>query len=173
MTWKYGRQTPDNNLMRFVARRFFENVSMLDIGSGEGANARELRLRGHCVVTLDRDPDTEPTVCVDIRDALGAEAGNPFDLIYDINTLCHVENPPFEKIKSWLKPHGIFFTIWPAAGTWPGVKEGKDYTRLIPSRLELYELLECFQGVNIWKARAPTFCGSDEYLDSWIAEARP
>ena len=170
MTWKFGRQTPDNNLMRFVARRFGweKSFDFLDIGSGEGGNARELELRGHWVLTIDKDLDTEADFRRDIREYTG-ELG-PFDCIYDINTLCHVEEPPFDKIKSWLKPNGYFFSICPAACTSPRVKEGKSFTRLLRHD-EVRPLYKCFSRIEQWLYQAPDFLGDE--LFSWIVEARP
>ena len=114
MVWAFGRQTPDNNLMRYVAHRFAYPATFLDIGSGEGANARELRERNHNVITVDKDPAVECNHPCDIRDFNPTwREGVPYDLVYDINTLCHVEDPPFEKIRSWLKPEGVFFSVCP------------------------------------------------------------
>lgn len=167
MTWKFGRQTPDNNLMRFVARRFSEPAVMLDIGSGEGANARELRLRGHIVVTLDKDPHATPDILADV---LEWNYSPVFDLIYDINTLCHVEHPPFEKIKSWLKPSGIFFSVCPSMIAPNSIAAGKDFTRFA-SFGDLREMLSCFADKQFYNYTSPDFRG--DQLDSWLVEARP
>ena len=171
MTWKEGRQTPDTALMRFVARRFAaQQALMLDIGSGEGANARELADRGFNVVTVDKDPETSAKIHKDVCDL---EFGSPlFDLIYDINTLCHVKNPPFEKIRSWLKPKtGIFFSIWPTHEAPDYICEGKEYT----CRIHVWALREMlephFSKVIIDERMEPDF--RDEYLYSWIVEAKP
>ncbi len=174
MSWKYGRQSPDNNLMRFVGRRFPESAMFLDIGSGEGANSRELRERGHEVITIDKDPSTDAMIHADVR-TLESHTDR-FDCIYDVNTLCHVENPPFEKIRDWLQSNcGTFFSIWPAYGTWPGVKNDKEYTRLIKNSELHRELRPLFSEVKVYGARAPAFLsdGTEAYLDSWIVEARP
>lgn len=166
MTWKFGRQAPDNNLMRFVARRFPVSAVMLDIGSGEGANARELIARDHTVYTVDHDPHVDCDFHIDI----GQFDIENLDCVYDINTLCHVENPPFEKIKSWLNPDGIFFSICPTDRMWVGVAEGKDFTRFA-SREQLKRFLKPFSRWSIDRAGAPDFRG--HYLSSWIVEARP
>ncbi len=167
MTWKYGRQTPDTNLMRFVARRFSEPAKMLDIGSGEGANARELRSRGHDVLTIDKN-ETNADIWEDICSWDPVTAS--FNLIYDVNTLCHVENPPFEKIKSWLKPRGIFFSICPTERCWRGVADGKEFTRFA-THSDLRSMLSIFASYEIYGALCPDFRGNE--LESWIAEARP
>ncbi len=169
--WKYGRQTPDTSLMRFVGRRFPWFAYMLDIGSGEGANARELRLRGYEVLTIDKDPSVDPDLCIDIRWWKPVVPGH-LDLIYDVNTLCHVEDPPFERIKSWLKSDGIFFSICPTALAPKYVEEGKDYTRRV-DELELRLMLEpFFSFVKIRYREEPGYRGEDDQLHSWIVEAR-
>ena len=168
MTWADGRQTPDNNLMRFVSRRGFKRGdAFLDIGCGEGANLDELRGRGFHVRGIDKDQQSYSHDVIDIRDF---ETGVKYDLIYDVNTLCHVENPPFEKIKSWLKPTGIFFSIWPVQGSPPYVCEGKEYTRLA-NEDDLREWFSVFSRMGIDRCGAPDFKGY--YLRSWIVEARP
>ena len=170
MTWAFGRQTPDNSLMRFVSRRFFSPATFLDIGSGEGANARELREkpRYHKVITLDKDPNVEANHCCDINNYKPDEQ---FDLIYDINTLCHVEDPPFKKIRSWLKPAGVFFSICPTALAPEYIALGKDFTRRV-DELELRWMLDPFFAiVKIEWRSEPDFRGNQ--LESWIVEARP
>jgi len=166
MTWEFGRQTPDNNLMRFVARRFHDPAFMLDIGSGEGANARELLERGHKVWTLDKEAPAY--IMTDIRNWY---TGVSFDCIYDINTLCHVEGPPFEKIKSWLRPGGIFFRVCPTVDTWDGV--GAERFTLYAFKSNVYEDLRCFSKVDVWPAEYPDFRNPCHQIKSWIVEARP
>jgi 2-polyprenyl-3-methyl-5-hydroxy-6-metoxy-1,4-benzoquinol methylase len=151
--------------MRFVARRFGPGDVFLDIGSGSGANADELRVRGFIVVTLDNGVKAD--FMTDIRKA----HFNPetFNCVLDINTLCHVEDPPFENIKAWLKPHGSFFSICPTLDTSDRVKDGKDYTRLV-SEHDLRGMLRMFSEVKIGTAHYQ-IPGSD-YFDSWIVEAK-
>ena len=176
MSWAFGRQTPDNNLMRFVARRFPHPVTMLDIGSGEGANARELREpppygRGHQVITVDKDPNVICNHPCDIRDFNPTwREGVPYDLVYDINTLCHVENPPFEKIKSWLKPTGIFFSICPSDFTFKGVAKGKEFTRFL-TEFEARQFYGAYFKVTIGDTHYQL--PHDELYQSWIIEACP
>ncbi len=176
-TWAKGRQAPDTALLRFVAHRFPYTATCLDIGSGEGANARELSRRGSRVFSIDKDPTIahplwnfpEWHVCDDIcqHDYKG-----PFDLIYDINTLCHVEYPPWKKIASWLKPErGIFFSICPTYNAPPYIGIGKEFTRTY-AELGLRETLKPYFGeVTIYRRTEPDFLGHD--LDSWIGVARP
>ena len=176
MTWVFGRQVPDTSLIRFVSHTFPHPATMLDIGSGEGANARELRLRWHEVITVDKDPTVECNHCCDIRD-YRPDPWESFDLVYDINTLCHVENPPFEKIRSWLKPKGVFLTICPTHSAPPYIREGKSFTRTT-SQYDLRETLQpFFANMKIYERFEPAFRIDDDenckdFLDSWIAVCR-
>lgn len=168
MTWPHDRQTPDNNLMRFVDQRFIAPASFLDIGSGSGANARELYERDHMVWAVDKDPiayaDEHVDICQFDWD------GPRFDCVIDVNTLCHVQNPPIDKIRSWIKSGGYFFCIAPDFDTWQdGVKAGKDYTRFV-SEYQLRALLNGFSEVKIHWHSYPDF--RDHEMKSWIAEAR-
>ncbi len=177
-TWAKGRQAPDTALLRFVSHRFPYTATCLDIGSGEGANARELSKRRNRIFSIDRDPNVS---CPNIayaewhrtEDICEAEySGSPFDLIYDVNTLCHVERPPWLKIASWLKPDkGVFFSICPTYNAPPYIGIGKEFTRTY-AELGLRETLEpYFDEVRIYRRTEPDFMGHD--LDSWIAVARP
>ncbi len=174
MTWVSGRQVADTALMRFVRHRFFDRGTFLDIGSGSGANARELFSRGHRVDSIDLDPlapvpiQEAPTWhhCVDVSEY---SFEGPFDLIYDINTLCHVIDPPFEKIKNGLGPEGIFFSILPTNYAPKYVAEGKSYTRFL-SEFEVRQMLApFFEEIRIYWRCEPDFKGNG--LESWIVEA--
>lgn len=170
MNWAFGRQSPDNNLMRFISRRIHPPAVLLDIGSGQGANATELRARGFQVWTVDIDPRVEADVPFDIctlpEDYFEQDR---FDIIYDINTLCHVEHPPLEKIRHWLKPGGYFFSICPTERTWHGVADGKDFTRFA-SYADIRSMYKAFSWYEPYQAYAPDFRGN--YLESWIIEAK-
>ncbi len=144
---------------------------MLDIGSGEGANARELRMRGHEVLEIDKDPSVNPDICKDIR--WWVPTVGKFDLVYDINTLCHVEDPPFERIKSWLKPDGFFFSVCPTALAPKYIEEGKDYTRRVDEVELRLTLQSFFPYIRIHYRSEPGFRSLDDQLHSWIVEARP
>lgn len=162
--------------MRFAAKRFPYTGMFLDIGSGEGANARELALRGNRVFSIDKDPNVEPPlegfpawhhtgdVCFE------PSFGRSFDLIYDINTLCHVEDPPLERIKNWLKPSGVFFSICPQFGSCSRVMEGKDFTRFLPMK-DVEKFYGAFSDVKVGSTtyRLP----GDKMYASWIVEGRP
>ncbi len=168
MTWKEGRQTPDTALMRFVAHHFPSRATFLDVGSGEGANARELRDRGYEVDTVDINPQSGAEYIGDIR---LFDPAYCFNLVYDINTLCHVEDPPFEKIKSWLKPEGYFFSICPTHLAPAYIAYGKECTRRV-SEHELRVMLEpFFLRVTIGHRSEPDMKGNQ--LESWIVVARP
>ncbi len=169
MTWGSGRQSPDTALMRFASHRFPSPATFLDIGSGEGANARELRERFHYVWAIDKDPGAEDAD--EYVDVCAFDIEMKFDCIYDVNTLCHIEDPPFEKIKGWLKPEGIFFSICPTYLAPAYVAYGKDFTRTV-SEQELREMLEpFFDEIRIYFREEPDFKGNQ--LESWIVEARP
>ncbi len=169
--------------MRFVAKHFPSPTTMLDIGCGEGANARELyHHRRHQVFSIDKNPNVDPPIeeapgwhtCVDILDyhfKLKYYFEDPFGLIYDINTLCHVKLPPFEKIKSGLGSDGIFFSICPQFGSSSRVGVDKEYTRYLTLR-GAQELGDgVFSSVKVGSAtyRLP----GDEMYASWLIECRP
>ena len=162
--------------MRFASRRFPYSGTFLDIGCGEGANARELADRGNRVFSIDVDPNVGPPIaetkgwhfCEDIRNF--PFKGQVFDLIYDVNALCHVKDPPFEKIKNALKPEGIFFSIWPTVSAPDYVGDGKEFTHLT-TLWEMDKMLHpFFPVVHIFNRNEPDFKGHQ--LDSWIIEAK-
>ncbi len=176
MTWEFDRQSPDTALMRFVRRRFPYTGTFFDVGSGEGANARELATRGHRVFSIDKDP----LAPIPVQETPGWHVSGdiceyplkgPFDLIYDVNTLCHVEHPPWEKIKKALKPEGIFFSVCPTYHSPQYIALGKEFTRTY-AELGLRETLQpYFVEIRIYWRHEPDFKGNA--LESWIVEARP
>ncbi len=155
--------------MRFVAKYFSSPADFLDIGSGEGANARELKRRRHRVITIDKNPECKATITGDICTYPTDGWIGAFDLVYDVNTLCHVEKPPFEKIKSFLKPEGIFFSICPQFGTSSRVMEGKDFTRILWMR-QVEEFFGVFSDVRFgsYTSRLP----GEKIYASWLVECR-
>ncbi len=180
MSWGFGRQVPDSALMRFVALRFPYTATCLDIGSGEGANARELAARGHRVFSIDSNPKVQAPVpetpawhaYADICEYKFTDTiCGLFDIIYDINTLCHVEHPPWEKIKGWLKPEGIFFSICPTYTSPLYIKVGKDFTRTYGEGGLRETLNPFFKEIRIFWRSEPDF--KNNSLESWIVEARP
>ncbi len=162
--------------MRFVSHRFPYSGTFFDIGCGEGANARELWSRGYRVFSIDKDSNVKPPidetpgwhVCANIREY---DFKGPFDLIYDINTLCHVDCPPWDKIKNALRPEGVFFSICPHYLSPTYIADGKEFTRTY-SELGLRQTLEpYFFTIRIYERFEPDF--KENYLRSWIVEARP
>ncbi len=167
--WPFGRQTPEPCLMRFVSKLFPLSTTFLDIGSGEGANARELRLRGHKVLTIDKNPEVKADIQQDIAE--WKPIGMTFDLIYDVNTLCHIQIPPFKKIKSWLNPDGVLFSICPQFGSSSRVMQGKEHTKFLTLKGAQEYSDGVFSSIKVGSAtyRLP----GEEMYASWLIEARP
>ncbi len=166
-------QTPNNILVTYLARKSLwpnwpERCKALDIGSHSLANALWMRDRGYDVTTIDTDPTAWATIHGGIEHAGFRFPPGSFDYVIDINTLCHVECPPYSDIREWLAPEGRFFSIHPAIGTDELVMIGKDYTRL-PSERELRDSLKMFTQVAIFPSEYPHFPGQ---LKSWVVEAR-
>lgn len=143
---------PNENFVRFVANNYGaaprSKVCFLDIGSGSGANASYLEAQGYGVVALDASPWARAHIhadCSTIRNW-----SENFDCIFDINTLCHVKNPPYEAIFRALKPGGKFFSIHPAIDTEVGMV-GKGYTRLADA-VTMRRMLGCFMRLTIHKS---------------------
>lgn len=168
-----GRQAkyPDTAVVRFVARNFYSEpdrskVHFLDIGSGRHApHTRYLEGEGFTVTSVDFSQNSLAHIHQDIRsvDSFDAES---FDCILDFNTLCHVEDPPFAKIKTWLKPGGYFFSVTPRDDTWRGHLEGKGYCRC-PTLFEVCKLYEDFAPLEIgWCA----YTNNGREVTSWIVE---
>ncbi len=163
-------QTPNNILVTYLARKQWPNwpgkCRVLDIGSHSLANALWMRDRGFDVTAVDSDGRAWATIHGDIQ--LQAFKPESFEYVIDINTLCHVECPPYSDIRDWLVQDGKFFSIHPARGTDELVRVGKDYTRL-PSERELRDSLKMFTQVAIFPSEYPHFPGQ---LKSWVVEAR-
>jgi len=171
---------PDPLVVRFVARNFYDRerakVTFLDLGCGTGVHTAFLADKGFKVCGIDfseaalAQAATRAPSAYFVRDDINSVLmGCGFDCILDYNTLCHVEHPPFKKIRDALKPDGIFFSVAPTHDTWKGTVEGKGYCRLV-TELEMRELLSDFSQVRIGKA-----CYPDQgyVIKSWVIEARP
>ncbi len=176
MSWVFGRQSPDTALLRFIAHHFPYTATCLDIGSGSGANARELFVRGNRVFSIDKDPlapvpNPETPAWHSCSDILEYQTSGPFDLIYDVNTLCHVREPPFEKIKGWLKPKGRFFSICPTNMSPRYIEDGKDFTRRA-DEYDVRRMLLPFSSVTIYFRCEPDF-RTPSGLESWVVDATP
>lgn len=160
---------PNENVIRFVAHRSLPERGWglaLDIGSGSGANTRALRGLGWAVHTLDKDPAAEADYVLDVRDFT-----NPvgfYDLVLDCNTLCHVEDAPYQKIHDWLDGEGIFFSIHPQPETVPIIADGR-WTRKA-SEWDLRESLKMFSKVQIGSAEYPDPRRRAQ-IKSWIITA--
>jgi hypothetical protein len=144
---------PNENVLRFVKHRGLPERgwgTALDIGSGGGANARALRTTGWAVHTVDLNPATEADFHEDIRDfnMLGF-----YDLILDCNTLCHVEDAPYQKIHDMLDGEGWFFSIHPTRATVPLIAAGR-WTRKA-SEWDMRESLKMFSRVKVDHASYP------------------
>ena len=125
---------PSELVIRFVARNYYKvrrrmYTEFLDLGSGGGANSKFLEDKGFNIVAVDSSPSAVADLYCDIEDL--EFPNDRFDCILDYNTLCHVKEPPFEKIKNWLKPEGKFFSVCPSFWTWRGHLEGKGFCRLL------------------------------------------
>jgi 2-polyprenyl-3-methyl-5-hydroxy-6-metoxy-1,4-benzoquinol methylase len=179
---------PNEIFVRFVARNFYavpdrSRVEFLDIGCGAGANTQYLLEEGFSVTALDAT-DVALNWLENRLSFKKIYAGhrltkahsdaqtwiypeNSFDCIMDINTLCHVEHPPYFAIHDALKKDGKFFCIAPAHDTWKGVGEGKGFTRF-RTCVELGHDLRMFSNVNIDWASYPD---RGNRINSWIVEA--
>ncbi len=161
---------PETIFVRFVDRNYTPspNVHFLDIGCGRNANHTVwlIHKRGFNVTALDSAPGALAHIHQDIC-LVDSFAPNSFDCVLDINTLCHVENPPIEKIKTWLKPGGKFFSIAPTNETARKHLEGKGFCRCASSE-QILKLYDCFERIEIGLASYPT---RDGQIYSWIIEA--
>ena len=156
-------KAPCEPLVKFASRLFRGPARMLDIGPGLiGANQYFFEMQGHTVVSVDIAKDAKKNIHADICDC-DFPTGS-FDLIYDINTLCHVERPPVEKIYQWLKLGGYFYSICPTNDTSKDVAKGKEFTRLA-SLEEISDLYSCFNHLDHDERVEPR---GNEKLKSWI-----
>lgn len=181
MTWNHiltsSRQSdePDTNVVRFIARNYYAvsdrtQVTFLDIGSGRHAPITTYLIRkGFTSVTaVDFAPGALAHIHHDIC-SLDSLAADSFDCVLDNNTLCHVENPPVEKIKTWLKPGGKFFSIAPTSETSRGHLQGKGFVRCATSEQILNLYAPFGDNIKIGLASYPTDGGQ---IYSWIAECQ-
>ncbi len=149
-----GRQAiwPSEHMIRFVARTYGDrpdrsSIRFLDIGSGRHApNTHALTMMGYDATAIDFAPGAMAHERADIRASMlfGPET---FDCVLDINTLCHVENPPFKEIHAWLKPGGIFFSIWPAFDSQLDLN-GKGFCHLL-NGVEIHNMLSMFDALGV------------------------
>ncbi len=107
---------PSEHMVRqvkaFMAVR--DTADALDIGCGVGAHSWMMQREGMRVAAIDvaptaiaRLPAIAPGVSASVGDIMTAEyPAESFDFILDNLSLTHVEWPPIDRIKSWLKPNG-------------------------------------------------------------------
>jgi len=161
---------PETIFVRFVDRNYpiGSKVHFLDIGSGRNANHTVwlIHKRGFNVTAIDSAPSALAHIHQDIC-SVDSFAPDSFDCCIDINTLCHVEDPPIEKIKTWLKPGGKFFSMAPTNETVRGHLEGKGYCRCATSE-QILKLYEPFDHLEIGLSSYPTKAGQ---IYSWVIEA--
>ncbi len=185
---KDRQKYPNELFVRFMARNYYgvsdrSRVRVLDIGSGNGANSWYLAYEGFSVTALDKDEqamaslkhrfakerffrDRVEYVVADVAKYTLPE--NRFDVIADINTLCHVPEPPMYSLRDALKKDGRFFCIAPAYNTWhERVMEEKEFTRFAKAS-GMEELLDPFSEVKIDEASYPD---GDHQMRSWVCEA--
>lgn len=170
-----GRQAryPDTTVVRFVARNFYDapnrsKIHFLDIGSGRYApHTKFLEGEGFTVTAIDFSHTALAHHHMDIR-AADLFSDETFDCILDFNSLCHVEDPPIEKIYSWLKKDGIFFSVCPRWDTSREHLEGKGFVRCI-QRDEITPLYFPF-----WTrvVDEQLYTVNREAFTSWIIEAK-
>src|SRR5512139_1159408 len=164
---------PSEPLMRFISRNYGDvphrnKIKILDIGSGKHApNTHALTLMGYDVTAIDISPNALCHERADIR-ASGLFGAETFDVVLDINTLCHVEHPPIKEIYNWLKVGGKFYCIAPAWDTSQGHLEGKGFVRLA-TWMDIAQLMAPFG--NNWdygdlKYQDP----GHKLIASWIVE---
>jgi len=162
---------PETHFVQFVARNFYSapdrsKVHFLDIGSGRHArNTRFLSDKGFTVTAVDPSQYALANIHASVNEL--AFAWDTFDCVLDCNTLCHVEHPPMEKIRNWLKPGGKFFSVAPADDTPRGHLQGKGFVRCATQE-EIEKLYECFTGLRFGRACYPD---GDTSITSWVIEA--
>ena len=174
MSWtrelrKRQAEYPNEIFVRFVARHWYDEpdrmkIDFLDLGSGAGANSNYLDEQGFNVVAVDSSRAANADLYCPIEKLEFPEGR--FDCILDHNTLCHIENPPLDKIRDWLKPNGIFFSMCPTAYTWRGHLMGKGFCRMLTHD----------QALNFYKGFSELRIAHSEYPDrgnqipSWVVE---
>ena len=148
---------PDLDVVRHFKNRSISPrgwSAVLDIGSGNKGNANALRSKkiGRWGVhTLDVNPATNPDFCIDIREFIPPIV---YDVVLDCNTLCHVEDAPYQKIYDWLDGDGgWFFSVHPTLETVPLIAAGR-WTRKA-SEWDIRESLKMFSKVKIDRASYP------------------
>jgi len=128
-------QYPDNMLVRFVAKHYYDapdrkDIKFLDIGSGAGSSSIFLAKEGFSIAAIDGSQVAMERLRLKLRDEnLEAFLGcgditklefkpNYFDCIVDISSLCYIEKDKIGDVMMQLhlvlKPDGRIFSITPA-----------------------------------------------------------
>jgi SAM-dependent methyltransferase len=153
------------------AKIFNQNSVFLDIGCGDGATSRLLEDLGMRVIAVDISSQVRAHVHCDIRD-FDCDAGS-LDCVVDLNTMCCLENPPYENIHRWLKPGGVLYSMYPTYKHDSGdklafdVKSDRDYCRM-PTFDEMAGLMSGYDYVTIREYFRPM--GRTQYISSWCVE---
>ncbi len=134
-------QYPPEELIRFIARRFYavpdrSQIKILEIGCGQGANIWYLAREGFEAYGIDGSPSgihkAERRLQADgltahflVGDVVSLSALYPpaaFDAVIDVACLQHNRlssvQEILEQVRAVLKPEGQFFSIMLASGSW-------------------------------------------------------
>lgn len=127
-------QYPDNMLIRFVAKNYYnvpnrKDVKFLDVGCGAGASSWYLAREGFSVAAIDSSPVAMENMRKRFEkenleafmmcgDVVNLEfKPNYFDGIVDISSLCYIPQDKItglmSRLYTVLKPGGRFFSISP------------------------------------------------------------
>ncbi len=128
-------QYPDNMLVRFIAKYYYnvpdrKDIKFLDIGCGAGSSTWYLAREGFSVAAIDGSTVAMEKLRVRLKDeALEAFLGcgditslefkpDYFDCVVDVSSLCYIQKDKIEhlmkQLHAVLKPGGRFFSITPA-----------------------------------------------------------
>jgi len=128
-------QYPDNMLVRFVAKHYYDvsdrkDIKFLDIGCGAGASTWYLAREGFSVAAIDGSQVAMERLRLRLKnESLEAFLGcgditslefkpDYFDCIVDVSSLCYIPKDKIEnlmkQLHAVLKPGGRVFSITPA-----------------------------------------------------------
>ncbi len=149
-----------------------DTIRVLDIGCGKNARHTDwLERQGYAVTAIDISHKTRAHYHCDIRELDCTPES--FQCVADIKTLCAIENPPFDKIYSWITPDFYFYSMCP---TDRHLKEegGLDVTQGLPfmrraSKEEIQDLFHMYREVRIREYFRP--CSISEWTSTWCIEA--
>jgi 2-polyprenyl-3-methyl-5-hydroxy-6-metoxy-1,4-benzoquinol methylase len=125
---------PDNTLIRFVAKHYYnatnrKDVKFLDVGCGAGSSSWFLAREGFSVAAIDSSPAAMERLRLRLKDEnLEAFLGcgditqlefkpDYFDCVIDISSLCYLHKDKIEammkQLYAVLKPNGRIFSLTP------------------------------------------------------------